>query len=142
MGRFFWSFHRVADGVISMLPVARLEAWLRGEVPLGAIDGYVYTALVAGPCIDRRPVEIDFVELSRHPVTANGKRSERHRRHEMREVFAEMDPPPLPLDANLLDARQKFLGARNRARWSWTPTKADSEALRAAINKKARCPLI
>lgn len=143
MGRFLWVFHRLEEGAVVPLPVARYEAWHRGEGALRQLDGHVYTVLVAGPCVDRRPVEVDHLQLSRHTVLADGTRSREQIDRELREALNCAFPTPLPEGGdNLLDGRDKFVRARNRAKWSWKPIPADVEAIRAAINKKARRKLI
>jgi hypothetical protein len=138
-----WVFQRVEEGAVVPLPVARYEAWHRGTGALQPLGGHVYVVLIGGPRDNRRPVEVDHLQLSRHTALVDGTRSRAQIDHELREAVNSAFPEALPAGvANLLDGRDKFLRARNRAKWGWEPTPADVEAIRAAINKKARRNLV
>ncbi len=119
------------------VPVTRFEAWRRGNAALPHLRGQVFIILVAGPCYDRRPAAVDFIQLSRYAVTAEGTRSRGHISKELRGIWDGIDTTPIPHE-NVLDGRERFLAARNRAKWEWKPTDMDADAIRAAVNHKAK----
>ncbi len=140
MGTFVWWFLREAEGQFSPLSVKKADEFLDGKLALPSPDGVVRLALVVGPTEDRRALAVRTLQLTKHTVDARGLHDRWPSMREAMEhmnVLAELSEPQ-DSGHNVIPAEKKFQMARYRAKAYWKPTPADTAALKAAINRKAR----
>jgi hypothetical protein len=166
MGRFFWCFRRINDGEFSIVSQRALNSFLHGEAPLSPdADSKIRLAFVSGPCEDRRPLEVDSVELSAIEVDRAGYHNEQIRMRGMSAAMMMMDalsnekisksddeqllkfyPEAKRMRdqrrQGVIDASPSFERRRYDAQHRWRLSEADTIALRSAVNNKARRRLV
>ncbi|MBI5068687.1 MAG: hypothetical protein HZB56_10645 [Deltaproteobacteria bacterium] len=144
MGTFVWWFLREAEGQISPLSVRKADEFLHGKLAIPSADGVVRLALVMGPTEDRRALAVRTLELTKYKVDARGFHDSWPAMVEAMEHMSVLDGLAEQPDRghNVIPAEKKFQMARYRAKAYWKPTPADTAALKAAINTKAKCRIV
>lgn len=143
MGTFVWWFIRSSEGEFASISHRKFDDFFRGALAVPAHDGFVRVVLVAGETEDRRAIGVRTFEFTKWRVDDRGL-------HDGDEALADAgrymsrlhEHESSAREAGVLSATARIEKKRYLERSRWNPTERDAEALRAAINRRAKGEIV
>jgi hypothetical protein len=146
MGATVWFFIRRGEGEFRAATLRAMDDFFDGRhaFPEAAAQAYIEYAELHVELTDRRPTDVYRVGFFKYRVDARGRihGGEHRQRAELAGEMLDIPLPEADQPPEVLDGRSKFAARKFDRIGRWKPSERDLDALRSAVNKRARRDLL